>query len=98
MSAATFACSLNSALGSNFRCSWSRTSISLIVGFSDLQLLAEDIALTHGAQERLYRPLRLSGDRIAVTAAAQPQELTRAEVQRVIFASSLGTVFEWYDF
>src|SRR5438128_1241237 len=25
-------------------------------------------------------------------------ELTRGEVQRVIFASSLGTVFEWYDF
>ncbi len=25
-------------------------------------------------------------------------ELTRGDVQRVIFASSLGTVFEWYDF
>ncbi|MEP6732801.1 MAG: MFS transporter [bacterium] len=25
-------------------------------------------------------------------------ELTRGEVRRVIFASSLGTVFEWYDF
>jgi MFS family permease len=26
------------------------------------------------------------------------RELTAAEVRRVIFASSLGTVFEWYDF
>jgi MFS family permease len=27
-----------------------------------------------------------------------PRELSVAEVRRVIFASSLGTVFEWYDF
>src|SRR5512141_1128380 len=27
-----------------------------------------------------------------------PKVLTPAEVRRVIFASSLGTVFEWYDF
>ena len=26
------------------------------------------------------------------------RELTGAEIQRVVFASSLGTVFEWYDF
>ena len=26
------------------------------------------------------------------------RELTVGEVRRVIFASSLGTVFEWYDF
>jgi hypothetical protein len=25
-------------------------------------------------------------------------ELSASEVRRVIFASSLGTVFEWYDF
>ena len=32
-------------------------------------------------------------------APAEPhQELSVAEVRRVIFASSLGTVFEWYDF
>ena len=29
---------------------------------------------------------------------ASPRELTAAEIRRVIFASSLGTVFEWYDF
>ncbi|HET7457575.1 MAG TPA: MFS transporter [Gemmatimonadaceae bacterium] len=29
---------------------------------------------------------------------ARPRELTPSEVRRVIFASSLGTVFEWYDF
>ncbi|HET9011817.1 MAG TPA: MFS transporter, partial [Gemmatimonadaceae bacterium] len=29
---------------------------------------------------------------------ATTSELTPAEVRRVIFASSLGTVFEWYDF
>jgi MFS family permease len=29
---------------------------------------------------------------------AEPQLATRAEERRVIFASSLGTVFEWYDF
>src|SRR6188474_954132 len=28
----------------------------------------------------------------------QPRVLTTGEVRRVIFASSLGTVFEWYDF
>jgi len=30
--------------------------------------------------------------------AATPRELDAGEVRRVIFASSLGTVFEWYDF
>jgi MFS family permease len=27
-----------------------------------------------------------------------PRELTASEIRRVVFASSLGTVFEWYDF
>src|SRR4051812_21640928 len=35
---------------------------------------------------------------MAAPTAAPTLELTRGEVQRVIFASSLGTVFEWYDF
>ena len=30
--------------------------------------------------------------------AAPQRELTSSEIRRVIFASSLGTVFEWYDF
>src|SRR5690349_1901706 len=30
--------------------------------------------------------------------SAPPRELTAGEIRRVIFASSLGTVFEWYDF
>ena len=29
---------------------------------------------------------------------ARPRELSAAEIRRVVFASSLGTVFEWYDF
>src|SRR5215210_7686244 len=33
-----------------------------------------------------------------VTPATHPRELSAAEVRHVIFASSLGTVFEWYDF
>ena len=32
------------------------------------------------------------------SASAAPIVLSAAEVRRVIFASSLGTVFEWYDF
>src|SRR5688572_21673976 len=32
-----------------------------------------------------------------VTAAGAPEEIARSE-RKVIFASSLGTVFEWYDF
>jgi MFS family permease len=35
---------------------------------------------------------------IAIPPGAAPRELTAAEIRRVIFASSLGTVFEWYDF
>ena len=34
----------------------------------------------------------------AAASRAQPRVLTTGEVRRVIFASSLGTVFEWYDF
>ncbi|HXX68676.1 MAG TPA: MFS transporter [Polyangiaceae bacterium] len=34
----------------------------------------------------------------SVVAAAEPIGYERSEQQRVIFASSLGTVFEWYDF
>ncbi len=35
----------------------------------------------------------------ARTAMNEPaRELTGAEIKRVVFASSLGTVFEWYDF
>src|SRR6185436_18820123 len=34
----------------------------------------------------------------AAVSRAQPRVLTTGEVRRVIFASSLGTVFEWYDF
>jgi MFS family permease len=31
-------------------------------------------------------------------ASTMPRELTADEIRRVVFASSLGTVFEWYDF
>src|SRR5512141_3278486 len=34
----------------------------------------------------------------AIHPAASERLVTRAEERRVIFASSLGTVFEWYDF
>ncbi|HUP92694.1 MAG TPA: MFS transporter [Solimonas sp.] len=34
----------------------------------------------------------------SVAAPAPPRTTTRAEERKVIFASSLGTVFEWYDF
>jgi MFS family permease len=34
----------------------------------------------------------------ATTAAPQTFSIARSEERRVIFASSLGTVFEWYDF
>src|SRR5215212_3866165 len=37
-------------------------------------------------------------DTVAIGAAATPAEITRREERKVIFASSLGTVFEWYDF
>jgi hypothetical protein len=33
-----------------------------------------------------------------VPAPAAPRTLTASEIRRVIFASSLGTMFEWYDF
>jgi predicted MFS family arabinose efflux permease len=33
-----------------------------------------------------------------VPSAAAPRTLTASEIRRVIFASSLGTMFEWYDF
>src|SRR5438128_6236865 len=33
-----------------------------------------------------------------MTATDAPESLTSREVRKVIFASSLGTVFEWYDF
>jgi hypothetical protein len=35
---------------------------------------------------------------IMATAAATIGGTERSEEKRVIFASSLGTVFEWYDF
>src|SRR5437868_488454 len=44
---------------------------------------------------RLRRP---TGACMAAATTTPTIELTRGEVQRVIFASSLGTVFEWYDF
>ena len=34
----------------------------------------------------------------AISAGAQPQAIDPATIRRVIFASSLGTLFEWYDF
>jgi MFS family permease len=34
----------------------------------------------------------------ATASLADPRTATRAEERKVIFASSLGTVFEWYDF
>ena len=37
-------------------------------------------------------------DTVAIGAAATPAETSRREERKVIFASSLGTVFEWYDF
>ena len=33
-----------------------------------------------------------------VPSPAAPRTLTASEIRRVIFASSLGTMFEWYDF
>ena len=33
-----------------------------------------------------------------VTVTSQPAQVSPGEERRVIFASSLGTVFEWYDF
>ena len=39
-----------------------------------------------------------SSHRPTSPASAAPLVLSAAEVRRVIFASSLGTVFEWYDF
>jgi MFS family permease len=41
--------------------------------------------------------LKISTAGRRATPAAAPTALTRSE-RRVIFASSLGTVFEWYDF
>ena len=41
--------------------------------------------------------MRVAESAYAVTPPAF-RELTPSEVRRVIFASSLGTVFEWYDF
>ncbi|MFL6237489.1 MAG: hypothetical protein ACJ76N_30490, partial [Thermoanaerobaculia bacterium] len=36
---------------------------------------------------------------VATTAPAAPVlQISRQEERKVIFASSLGTVFEWYDF
>ena len=35
---------------------------------------------------------------MSATAAAGPDGTLKPEEKRVIFASSLGTVFEWYDF
>ena len=34
----------------------------------------------------------------ATATLADPRTASRAEERKVIFASSLGTVFEWYDF
>src|SRR5262245_35872288 len=31
-------------------------------------------------------------------AGCDPEPVSQREVRRVVFASSLGTVFEWYDF
>src|SRR5450432_4636425 len=33
-----------------------------------------------------------------VSSPTAPRTLTASEIRRVIFASSLGTMFEWYDF
>ena len=52
----------------------------------------------------LRRRLRLSGVSMMTTASTAETvttsagELSGAEIRKVIFASSLGTVFEWYDF
>ena len=40
----------------------------------------------------------MSTGAIGVPSGASTRELTPAVIRRVIFASSLGTVFEWYDF
>src|SRR5882672_7997298 len=42
--------------------------------------------------------MSVRADTVAIGAAYTPAELTRLEERKVIFASSLGTVFEWYDF
>src|SRR5216684_7676784 len=42
--------------------------------------------------------MSVRADTVAIGAAYTPAELTRREERKVIFASSLGTVFEWYDF
>src|SRR5712664_2708970 len=42
--------------------------------------------------------MSVRSDTVAIGAAYSPAEITRREERKVIFASSLGTVFEWYDF
>src|SRR5207247_6368826 len=42
--------------------------------------------------------MSVRADTVAIGAATTPAERTRREERKVIFASSLGTVFEWYDF
>jgi len=40
----------------------------------------------------------MTADNAAVSDPGAPAPITRAEERKVIFAASLGTVFEWYDF
>src|SRR5712692_1571476 len=42
--------------------------------------------------------MSVRADTVAIGAASTPAEISRREERKVIFASSLGTVFEWYDF
>src|SRR4030095_10310552 len=60
------------------------------------------LAYDSPADSRRVCPLRISRsrERTTMTEAATLSALpgNTSEKQRVIFASSLGTVFEWYDF
>ena len=42
--------------------------------------------------------MSVRADTVAIGAAHTPAEISKREERKVIFASSLGTVFEWYDF
>jgi Sugar (and other) transporter len=45
-----------------------------------------------------FPPGPIGGSNVATPASAMPMPIEVPEERRVIFASSLGTVFEWYDF
>jgi hypothetical protein len=42
--------------------------------------------------------MSVRADTLSIGESSTPDEITKREERKVIFASSLGTVFEWYDF